>query len=170
MAGGTWDKLEQVFEDRVARALSKLGVHTQSDVSDLPQRVDELSEAVNKLDQGVGRARRRASRESGGQARAQAPRQARRRARRSARRSGEGRGSAAAPQVARTWLRRACRGRVPRLASLVAVELVDLLDVVLIASSLLMPLSLDQASYFAPPTKSKPPGRSPLTSPSVACL
>ena len=30
--GGTWDKLEQVFEDRVARALSKLGVHTQSDV------------------------------------------------------------------------------------------------------------------------------------------
>ena len=26
MAGGTWDKLEQVFEDRVARALSKLGV------------------------------------------------------------------------------------------------------------------------------------------------
>ena len=28
--GGTWDKLEQVFEQRVARALSKLGVHTQS--------------------------------------------------------------------------------------------------------------------------------------------
>ena len=26
MAGGTWDKLEQVFEDRVERALSKLGV------------------------------------------------------------------------------------------------------------------------------------------------
>ena len=25
MAGGTWDKLEQVFEDRVARAQSKLG-------------------------------------------------------------------------------------------------------------------------------------------------
>src|SRR5262245_16330666 len=30
IAGGTWDKLEQVFEDRVARALGKLGVHTQS--------------------------------------------------------------------------------------------------------------------------------------------
>jgi len=49
MAGGTWDKLEQVFEDRVARALSKLGVHTQSDVERLAARVDALSEAVNRL-------------------------------------------------------------------------------------------------------------------------
>src|SRR5438046_9805791 len=32
MAGGTWDKLEQVFEARVARALLKLGVHKQDDV------------------------------------------------------------------------------------------------------------------------------------------
>ncbi len=47
--GGTWDKLEQVFEDRVARALAKLGVHTQSDVSRLTERVDALSEAVNAL-------------------------------------------------------------------------------------------------------------------------
>jgi poly(hydroxyalkanoate) granule-associated protein len=49
MAGGTWDKLEQVFEDRVARALSKLGVYTQNDVQQLVQRVDALSEAVNRL-------------------------------------------------------------------------------------------------------------------------
>jgi len=49
MAGGTWDKLEQVFEDRVARALSKLGVHTQNDVALLAERVDALSEAVNAL-------------------------------------------------------------------------------------------------------------------------
>jgi poly(hydroxyalkanoate) granule-associated protein len=47
--GGTWDKLEHVFEDRVARALSKLGVHTQSDVERLTERVDALSEAVNEL-------------------------------------------------------------------------------------------------------------------------
>lgn len=47
--GGTWDKLEQVFEARVARALSKLGVHTQSDVERLTERVDALSEAVNEL-------------------------------------------------------------------------------------------------------------------------
>ena len=49
MAGGTWDKLEQVFEDRVAKALSKLGVYTQNDVQRLAARVDELAAAVNKL-------------------------------------------------------------------------------------------------------------------------
>ena len=49
MAGGTWDKLEQVFEDRVARTLSKLGVYTQNDVQQLTARVDLLAEAVNKL-------------------------------------------------------------------------------------------------------------------------
>src|SRR5215212_6407221 len=37
--GGTWDKLEQVFEARVARALAKLGVHSQADVERLAQRV-----------------------------------------------------------------------------------------------------------------------------------
>ena len=49
MAGGTWDKLEQVFEDRVARALGKLGVYTQNDVQKLAKRVDALSVAVNEL-------------------------------------------------------------------------------------------------------------------------
>ena len=49
MAGGTWDKLEQVFEDRVARALGKLGVYTQNDVQKLAKRVDALSDAVNEL-------------------------------------------------------------------------------------------------------------------------
>ena len=47
--GGTWDKLEQVFEARVARALTKLGVHSSADVEKLSQRVDALSEAVNEL-------------------------------------------------------------------------------------------------------------------------
>jgi len=54
MAGGTWDKLEQVFEDRVARALGKLGVHTQSDVERVGERVDALSEAVNELIKATG--------------------------------------------------------------------------------------------------------------------
>jgi poly(hydroxyalkanoate) granule-associated protein len=49
MAGGTWDKLEQVFEDRVARALSKLGVYTQNDVQRLAERVDELAAKVDAL-------------------------------------------------------------------------------------------------------------------------
>ncbi|MCC7327942.1 MAG: phasin family protein [Burkholderiales bacterium] len=52
--GGTWDKLEQVFEARVARALSKLGVHTQSDVERLTERVDALAEAVNQLIKATG--------------------------------------------------------------------------------------------------------------------
>jgi poly(hydroxyalkanoate) granule-associated protein len=47
--GGTWDKLEQVFEARVARALAKLGVHSSADVERLSQRVDALSAAVNEL-------------------------------------------------------------------------------------------------------------------------
>jgi poly(hydroxyalkanoate) granule-associated protein len=82
MAGGTWDKLEQVFEDRVARALSKLGVYTQNDVQRLATRVDELAEAVNKLIKasggtpakaasGKGRARKGAAR--AGAARKAAP-------------------------------------------------------------------------------------------------
>jgi poly(hydroxyalkanoate) granule-associated protein len=54
MAGGTWDKLEQVFEDRVARALSKLGVYTQNDVQKLADRVDSLSAAVNQLLKATG--------------------------------------------------------------------------------------------------------------------
>ena len=49
MAGGTWDKLEQVFEDRVARALGKLGVYTQNDVQKLADRVEALAAAVNEL-------------------------------------------------------------------------------------------------------------------------
>src|SRR5260221_1711767 len=52
--GGTWDKLQQVFEDRVARALSKLGVYTQNDVERMAQRVDVLSEAVNELIKATG--------------------------------------------------------------------------------------------------------------------
>src|SRR6202162_1488646 len=49
MACGTWDKLEQVFEDLVSRALARLGVYTSSDVERLSERVNELSEAVNAL-------------------------------------------------------------------------------------------------------------------------
>jgi poly(hydroxyalkanoate) granule-associated protein len=52
--GGTWDKLEQVFEARVARALTKLGVHSSADVERLSQRVDRLSDAVNELIKATG--------------------------------------------------------------------------------------------------------------------
>ncbi len=49
MAGETWDKLEQVFENRVARALGRLGVYSAKDVEKLGERVDELAAAVNAL-------------------------------------------------------------------------------------------------------------------------
>ena len=48
-AGASWDKLENIFEERTARALGKLGVPTARDVADLARRVDELSAAVAKL-------------------------------------------------------------------------------------------------------------------------
>src|SRR5512142_2547773 len=59
MAGGTWDKLEKVFEERVARALTRLGVHTKNDVERLAARVDALSEAVNELIRTTGEKRTR---------------------------------------------------------------------------------------------------------------
>jgi poly(hydroxyalkanoate) granule-associated protein len=58
MAGGTWDKLEQVFQERVARALGQLGVYTSADVERLTERVNELSEAVNALLKAQGIERR----------------------------------------------------------------------------------------------------------------
>ena len=48
-AAGTWDRLEQVFEDRVARALSSLGVPTKKDIDKLSRRVAELTSVVQKL-------------------------------------------------------------------------------------------------------------------------
>src|ERR1700693_6302279 len=59
MACGTWDKLEQVFEDLVSRALGRLGVYTSSDVERLSERVNELSEAVNALLKAQGIERKR---------------------------------------------------------------------------------------------------------------
>ncbi|MDO8768225.1 MAG: phasin family protein [Burkholderiaceae bacterium] len=47
-ATGQWDKLENIFEDRVAKALNKLGVPSAKDVQALTQRVDELSKKIQK--------------------------------------------------------------------------------------------------------------------------
>jgi len=49
-AAGTWDRLEQVFEDRVARAMSSLGVPTKKEIDKLSKRVAELTVVVQKLD------------------------------------------------------------------------------------------------------------------------
>lgn len=51
-AAGTWDRLEQVFEDRVARALGSLGVPSKQDIDRLSKRVVDLSAAVQALTEG----------------------------------------------------------------------------------------------------------------------
>ena len=47
-ATGQWDKLENIFEERVAKALSKMGMPTAKEVQALAKRVDELSAQLNK--------------------------------------------------------------------------------------------------------------------------
>ena len=48
-ASGGWDKLENIFEERVAKALNKLGVPSAKDISDLIERIEALNKAVQKL-------------------------------------------------------------------------------------------------------------------------
>lgn len=48
-AGQQWDKLESIFEARVAKAMHKLGVPLSSDVDALVARIDELGAQVARL-------------------------------------------------------------------------------------------------------------------------
>ena len=48
-AGGTFDKLEQVFEERVSRSLNKLGVPTYADIQALSKHVNQLNASVQEL-------------------------------------------------------------------------------------------------------------------------
>jgi poly(hydroxyalkanoate) granule-associated protein len=59
-AGGRFDKLEQVFEERVSKSLSRLGVLTRAEVDDLARQVQELTEEVRKLAAKPGAAKREA--------------------------------------------------------------------------------------------------------------
>ncbi len=45
-ATGQWNKLEEIFEDRVARALNKMGVPSAKDIETLISRIDALSKQV----------------------------------------------------------------------------------------------------------------------------
>lgn len=54
-ANGTWDRLESVFEQRVERALSRLGVPTHRDIAALTKRVEELTAEVAKLSGGTAK-------------------------------------------------------------------------------------------------------------------
>jgi len=54
-----WDKLETVFEERVERALQRLGVPTSKEVQSLTKRVEELTASVHKL--GGGKSAKKAA-------------------------------------------------------------------------------------------------------------
>jgi poly(hydroxyalkanoate) granule-associated protein len=45
----TWDKVEQIFEDRLARVLGQLGVPNHDDLQELIQRVDALQQHIDGL-------------------------------------------------------------------------------------------------------------------------
>ncbi len=57
----SWDKLEQVFEDRVSRALTRLGVPTSKEIQELIARVDALNDSVQAMSGTAPAARRRAA-------------------------------------------------------------------------------------------------------------
>lgn len=44
-----WDKLEKIFEERVARSLTKLGIPSQEDVNKLSARVAQLSKQLEEI-------------------------------------------------------------------------------------------------------------------------
>lgn len=48
-ATDNWDKLENIFEDRVARVLGRLGVPSADEVNKLSERVQKLSRQVTTL-------------------------------------------------------------------------------------------------------------------------
>ncbi len=75
----SWDKLEQVFEDRVSRALTRLGVPTSKDIQSLMKRVESLNESVQALSgTAPARARKAAASRKAAAARAPAKKAARR--------------------------------------------------------------------------------------------
>src|SRR5262245_56132388 len=65
--GGKWDKLEQVFEDRVAKSLNRLGVLTRREIDDLSKQVQDLNQTVRELmrDGGAGKSGGKAAKRGG---------------------------------------------------------------------------------------------------------
>lgn len=60
-ASGQWDKLETIFEDRVSRALKKLGVPSAREIEALTDRIEELQRTVSALQGGGAAAPRKAA-------------------------------------------------------------------------------------------------------------
>ncbi|GAA0839340.1 hypothetical protein GCM10009113_02680 [Marinobacter szutsaonensis] len=48
-ATGTWDKLENMFDERVSGALRRLGIHRREEIEALERRVEILETELNRL-------------------------------------------------------------------------------------------------------------------------
>ncbi|WP_342130098.1 phasin family protein [Hydrogenophaga sp. OTU3427] len=72
-AAGQWDKLENIFEERVAKALNKLGVPSAKDVDALIDRIEELNRHVQQLSGKGGKAAAPAKKAAAPKAAAKAP-------------------------------------------------------------------------------------------------
>ena len=59
-AGQHWDKLESIFEQRVSKAMGKLGVPSAKEIEALTKRLDELQAQVAKLGGGKAPAAKKA--------------------------------------------------------------------------------------------------------------
>jgi len=64
-ASGRFDKLEQVFEERVQRSLKRLGVLTRDEVADLNQGVRDLADQMRELMAQQGAAPKAAAKKKG---------------------------------------------------------------------------------------------------------
>jgi poly(hydroxyalkanoate) granule-associated protein len=68
-AQGRWDKLEQVFEERVSRSLGRLGVMTRGEMNDLARQVEALNANVREMMRGAAKPAAGAARKARGGAR-----------------------------------------------------------------------------------------------------
>ena len=59
-AAGTWDKLGEMFEERVAQALHRLNVPSKNDIAALNRRVDKLSAVAERISPRVAKERSKA--------------------------------------------------------------------------------------------------------------
>lgn len=54
-ATGQWDKLENIFEDRVAKALTRLGIPSAAELQALHARIEQLEKQLGAKAQGAGK-------------------------------------------------------------------------------------------------------------------
>ena len=72
-AGAQWDKLESIFEERVAKALNKMGVPSRKDIDTLIGRIDELAKVGRKAAVKQAPAKKAAAKKAAARPAAKAP-------------------------------------------------------------------------------------------------